>query len=414
MAKQGSSLLAALAAISTACAFAVVAGPASALAVFVAAPEADERCSIDRIQYTDNWYNATGHCDEINGRGDAYPVHVPFSAVGRYDASTHEANETIRIVKGGLDIPTHIYYGTITSTLSCGADPWQKATIDCGVTNVSATETIPQYFVDSLVRKRRRPFTSDMTDAQRAAVTQQYLASIHRLHERVEEHPGTGVVLDSGAGGAKPAQTMSATGSALAPSAHGKEVGALSALRAGGTTIRAPEPTTGASRSPPATGAAMRTIAILEPAPGSSVRQGQIRVRIRDAALGAETSNGVATVELSALAPRAASRAQAASGTAKVASWQVPLAQLTQGAVVPRSISGTFAGPTLLRVRTSPTGAWSDGVSFDITSDAQTQARTPTPPDWSAAPPAGAPAQPGNVPGTGASAFRAPASSFGH
>ena len=248
MAKQGSSLLAALAAISTACAFAVVAGPASALAVFVAAPEADERCSIDRIQYTDNWYNATGHCDEINRRGDAYPVHVPFSAVGRYDASTHEANETIRIVKGGLDIPTHIYYGTITSTLSCGADPWQKATIDCGVTNVSATETIPQYFVDSLVRKRRRPFTSDMTDAQRAAVTQQYLASIHRLHERVEEHPGTGVVLDSGAGGAKPAQTMSATGSALAPSAHGKEVGALSALRAGGTTIRAPEPTTGASR----------------------------------------------------------------------------------------------------------------------------------------------------------------------
>ena len=413
MAKQGSTLVTVLAAISTACALVMVAGPASALAVFVAAPEADERCWIDRIQYTDNWYNATGHCEEFNKRGDAYPVHVPFSAVGRYDPSTHEANETMRIVKGGLDIPTHIYYGTITSTLSCGADPWQQATIDCGVTNVSATETIPPYFVDSLVRKRRRPFTSDLTDAQRAAVTQQYVASIRRLHERVEQHPGTGVVMDSAGTNTKPSQTMSATGSGLAPSAHGKEVGALSGLRAGGTTIRAPEPMADAARSPSSTSAAVRTIEIMEPAAGSSVRQGQLRVRIRDSAFGAETSDAMATVELSALAPRAANPSQSSSHTAKISTWQVPLAQLTQGALVPRNISGTFAGPTLLRVRTSANGGWSDGVSFNMTSDAQAQARTQTPPDWSAAQPAAASPHLGNLPGGAASAIGVPASSFG-
>lgn len=396
-------------------ALAVVPASVPAVGVLIYAPEAEERCSIERVQYTDNWYNATGHCDEINKRGASYPVHVPFSAVGRYDAATHEANETIRIVKGGLDIPTHEYYGTITSTLSCGADPWQKATIDCGVTNVSATETIPQYFVDSLVRKRRRPFTSDLTDAQRAAVTQQYLASIHRLHERVEQHPGTGVLLDSGAGGAKPAQTMSATGSGLAPSAHGKEVAALSALRAGGTTIRVPEPTADGSRSAPSTTAAsLRTVEILEPAAGSSVRQGQLRVRIRAAALGAESSNGMATVELTAVPPRAASPGPSSSHDAKVETWQVPLAQLTQGVLVPRNISGTFTGPTLLRVRTTANGAWSNGVSFDITSDAPAQARTQTPPDWSASQPASPPPRLGNVPGKSTNALRAPSSSFGH
>src|SRR5689334_16515613 len=257
------SVLRSLALIGTASASITVTQPTVAFGVLIFAPEAEERCWIDRIQYTDNWYNATGHCEEFNKRGDAYPVHVPFSAVGRYDPSTHEANETMRIVKGGLDIPTHIYYGTITSTLSCGADPWQQATIDCGVTNVSATETIPQYFVDSLVRKRRRPFTSDLTDAQRAAVTQQYVASIRRLHERVEQHPGTGVVMDSAGTNTKPSQTMSATGSGLAPSAHGKEVGALSGLRAGGTTIRAPEPMADAARSPSSTSAAVRTIEIM-------------------------------------------------------------------------------------------------------------------------------------------------------
>ena len=318
MKKYRPILLPALAATCVACILGAVSPPVSAFAPFTAAPEATERCWIDRIQYTDGWYNATGHCEETSKRGDSSPVLVPFSAVGRYDASTHEANETIRIVKGGLDIPTHIYYGTITSLLNCGADPWQQAAIDCGVTNVSATETIPQYFVDSLVRKRRRPFTSDLTEAQRAAVTQQYVASIHRLHERVEQHPGTGVVVDSGSTNLKPSQTMSATGSGLAPSAHDKEVGALSALRAGGTTLRAPEPTADAARSASSTSAAVRTIEIVEPAAGSSVRQGQVRVRIRDSALGAEASNAIATVELSALAPRAASpSANASTGSAR-------------------------------------------------------------------------------------------------
>jgi hypothetical protein len=80
---------------------------------------------------------------------------------------------------------------------------------------------------------------------------------------------------------------------------------------------------------------------------------------------------------------------------------------------VPRGIAATFAGPTLVRVRTSANGAWSNGVSFTIMSDAQAQARTQTPPDWSAAQPGNAPARLGNVPGNAASAIRAPSSSFG-
>jgi hypothetical protein len=411
-----SILFPALVATCAACALAVVSHPASAFGVLIPTPEAVERCWIDRIQYTNGWYNATGHCEESSKRGSDYSVLVPFSAVGRYDAATHDASETIRVVKGGLDIPTHVYYGTITSTLSCGADPWQQAAIDCGVTSVGTTETIPQYFVDSLVRNRRRPFTSDLTNEQRAAVVEQYMAAIHRLHERVQEHPGTGVILDSAAADAKPASTMSAAGSGLAPSARSKEIGAMSALRAGGTTIRAPDSTAdGHASGPAATRAALRTVEILEPAAGSTVRQGQLRVRIRSAAPGAETSNGVATVEFTALAPRAASPGPSSAGTAKVETWQVPLAQLAQGVLVPRNVSGTFAGPTLLRVRTSGTATWSHGVSFNIASDAQAQARTPTPPDWSsAAQPAAAPARLGNVPVSPGSAIRAPTSSFGH
>jgi hypothetical protein len=147
------------------------------------------RCWIEQIHFNANWYNASGKCEEFNKRTDSqgnYGVNVPFSAVGRYDPATHGTFESIRIVKGGLDIPSHYYYGTLETNLSCPVDPWLEKTTACQLDRVTTTDTIPSYYVDGLVRRRGRPFTSDMSDAQRAGLIREYQAAGHKLNEMVK------------------------------------------------------------------------------------------------------------------------------------------------------------------------------------------------------------------------------------
>jgi hypothetical protein len=347
---------------------------------FGAAPdEPSVYCWIEQIHFTSSWYNANGKCQEFNKRAASNEVYVPWSAVGRYDAATRETFESIRIVKGGLDIPTHYYYGTIESHLVCPRDPWLQKTSDCGVDRITTTETIPQYYVDSLVRNRRRPFTSDLTPEQRASVSKDYQAAM------------------------QPPHVVAAT-----------PVGAGNARSAVQQAI---------------------IVQILAPQPGASIRQGDVRVQVRAPMTVAATQP--MDVEVSWLPPRPSDPSSHAPPPAvRTKTWQAPADRLSQGVVLPRDVTTAWLGPTLLRVRLAGAapGAWSEGVSFNLTSGAIDAARLPAAvgavgagahatPDWSAAaqrsnPPTGAASPTSRVvqppqPGFGGSASQAPPSSLG-
>jgi hypothetical protein len=302
-----------------------------AFQTFSAAPEApDVKCWIEQIHYNANWYNANGKCQEFNKRTDSQGrdanngVLVPFSAVGRYDPATHGTFESIRIVKGGLDIPTHYYYGTLETQLSCPLDPWLQKTTSCQLERVTTTDTIPSYYVDGLVRQRGRPFTSDMSDAQRAGLNREYQAAGHRLNEMVK------VPADGPSGRTALQQAISTP------------------------------------------------LQVVSPPPGASMLQSDVRVQVR--APISITPAQAMDVELSWLPPRPTGAGDHTQPpVVRVKTWQAPLDRLTQGVVLPRDVTSAWLGPTLVRVRVAGAkpGAWSEGVSFTLTSNAGQAVRTP-------------------------------------
>jgi hypothetical protein len=158
---------------------------------------------------------------------------------------------------------------------------------------------------------------------------------------------------------------------------------------------------------------------IVEPAAGSTATQGNVRVHVRTPT-GANATQ-MADVELSWLPPRPNGAAPPSPPAVKVKTWQAPLAQLAQGVVLPRDVTGAWTGPTLVRVRLAGESAWSTGVSFDLISVAGRQVTTPAnTPNWTAATPApiAKPAQPaassslGRINAMGSAASGAPASAL--
>lgn len=337
------------------------------------------KCWIDRVSYDQNWYNANGHCQEIAVRDKAprnVIANVPWSAVGRYDPQTREAFESLRIVQGGLDVPTHDIYGTIESKLVCGQDPWLTAVQDCGTVSVTTTERISQTEVYQLVQGRRRPFTSDLTSDQRAEVQREYRAAIDRLHQMVAVHPGTEVQPNS-----ESTSTMSA---------HAPGGGTPITTTTGNAVPRATLPgsmlvvTQGSSAS----GVPMPDL--VEPAAGAAVKQGQLRVRIRDAGSANGAASAMATVELVSMPARPTSpnAVQPSAPTNQTRTAQVAVSDLVRGVTLARDVSGGWTGPTLVRVRFGPSAPWSNGVSVTLVSDVESQARTAMP-NWGSVQPSG-------------------------
>lgn len=124
---------------------------------------------------------------------------------------------------------------------------------------------------------------------------------------------------------------------------------------------RASVPTSGTTAS-----ATLSQPEIALPAPGSQTTYGRLRVQVRPAAGSSATQ---AEVEFTWIEPRRqAQTSQAAANVAPVV-WNVPMAQLAQGATVPAPSSPTQTGIWLVRVR-SAGGTWSEGVSFHYTARA--------------------------------------------
>lgn len=125
---------------------------------------------------------------------------------------------------------------------------------------------------------------------------------------------------------------------------------------------------------------------IVEPSPGSTATQGNVRVHVRPAT-NADTAQ-LADVELSWLPPRPNGAAPPSPPAVRIKTWQASLARLAQGVVLPRDVTDAWSGPTLVRVRIAGAGesAWSAGVSFDLISVTGRQLSTPAvTPNWSAA-----------------------------
>ena len=130
----------------------------------------NEYCTLQWITYEAGYYQSEGTCELTTLWSTDYPnVDRHWGAAGTYDPSTREANETFDV---GNDIDDNYYYGGISSKMSCEKDPWLDSVPSCRVLKVSTSGNIPRDEVDSFLRKRGRPLTSDLTPGQRATLQQ--------------------------------------------------------------------------------------------------------------------------------------------------------------------------------------------------------------------------------------------------
>ena len=115
---------------------------------------------------------------------------------------------------------------------------------------------------------------------------------------------------------------------------------------------------------------------IIEPAAGSALTPGNLRVHVARPA--GYAAGQQAEVEFTWLTPRQNNPATAIQPppAVKVTTWQLALDQLAQGALVPRDKTPGWVGPTLVRMRTigAKAGPWSNGVSFTLVSSVPQQA----------------------------------------
>lgn len=108
--------------------------------------------------------------------------------------------------------------------------------------------------------------------------------------------------------------------------------------------------------------------AITEPAAGSTLVQGNVRVRVVPPA-GADLAR-LATVEVAWLPSPMATSTTLLRARMTVKKWRVPLAQVARGVMLPGEMTSGWNGEARVRVRTSgPHGAaWSDDVDFTLVS----------------------------------------------
>ncbi len=114
---------------------------------------------------------------------------------------------------------------------------------------------------------------------------------------------------------------------------------------------------------------------IVQPARGSVVTQGHVRVR---ATLppGAQRTQ-IAEIEVAWLPPLVATTMLLQSQM-PVKTLRVPLARLDEGVLLPADMTDRWTGPARVRVRASGADApWSDEVDFDLVSLAERHARFP-------------------------------------
>lgn len=122
-------------------------------------------------------------------------------------------------------------------------------------------------------------------------------------------------------------------------------------------------------------------VQVVEPAAGSQVKAGQLRVRMTDAGLSPDVLRGIATIELTSAAPRATG-----APASPMKTMQVSIADLVRGISIPRDAIG-WTGPTEVRVRTNSQAQWTS-VSFTVLTDAQPTAQPK--PNWTVTQPGAA------------------------
>ena len=341
----------------------------------------NEYCTLQWITYEAGYYQSEGTCELTTISYPDYPnVDRHWGAVGTFDPSTREADETFDV---GNNIDDNYYYGGISSKMSCDKDPWLDSVPNCRVLKVSTSGNIPHDEVDSFLRKRRRPLTSDLTPGRRAALQREY----HARHF-------------NGATPAQAAQVERVIPQNQTPQYHGTATPGQAAQVEGEIPRLAnvdtssppliPIPTTTFSGHAQKQSDNRRTavtaqpIEIVEPVPGSQQSRGNVRIRVRGGSVAAN-ANDAMIVELSALPPRPAQPGNPPHAPAQGSKTaQVSLAQLQQGAVLPIDVTSAWTGPTLVRVRAAQSGNWSNGVSFELVAGNAGVSARPALPAWSA------------------------------